>query len=153
MGQLAGQYIENTNPDCGEYSSEPEEVSFSTWRYCCSAQMGRSDGWALMTIAGQLIKQHVPEELTQIKCTAKLTKRADFRLSPPTKDSPDDWHANIFRLDRRFYVIFIQDRTSKSHAYKPIEMEIYTQGVSSQRNTQRRVMISNVSQPHVLVMS
>jgi len=26
MGQLVGQYIENTNPDCEEHSSEPEEI-------------------------------------------------------------------------------------------------------------------------------
>lgn len=32
-----------------------------------ACQIGRADGWALMNIAGQLVKQHAPEELALLK--------------------------------------------------------------------------------------
>ena len=44
-----------------------------------------------------------------IKCTAKLAKRAGLKLSAPEVNSPHDWHANIFTLQRRFYVMFCHD--------------------------------------------
>ncbi len=49
--------------------------------------------------------------MSSIKCTAKLAKRAGIKLDPAAQRSPDDWHANIFTFDRRFYVIFVQDET------------------------------------------
>jgi len=49
--------------------------------------------------------------MSSIKCTAKLAGRAGLRLSPASEDTSDDWHANVFTLDRRFYVIFCEDRS------------------------------------------
>jgi len=49
--------------------------------------------------------------MPSIKCTAKLAKRAGIQLAPAVSQSSDDWHANIFTFDRRFYVIFVHDRT------------------------------------------
>ena len=49
--------------------------------------------------------------MPSIKCTAKLAKRAGLKLNPAPQQSPDDWHADVFSFDRRFYVIFVQDLT------------------------------------------
>ena len=56
-----------------------------------------------------------------IKCTAKLAKRAGLQLSPPSQKSRNDWHANIFTFDRRFYVIFVQDRTRLTCLAGPVK--------------------------------
>jgi hypothetical protein len=49
--------------------------------------------------------------MPSIKCTAKLAKRAGLRLSPASEDTSNDWHANVFTIDRRFYIIFCEDRS------------------------------------------
>ncbi len=59
--------------------------------------------------------------MPSIKCTAKLTKRAGLRLSPPTEDTSNDWHANIFTFDRRFYVIFCEDRSRLTCLAGPVK--------------------------------
>jgi len=59
--------------------------------------------------------------MPNIKCTAKLAKRAGFRIQPPTSDTPDDWHANIFTFDHRFYVIFVHDRSRLTCLAGPVK--------------------------------
>lgn len=59
--------------------------------------------------------------MPSIKCTAKLATRAGFKLALPSEDHPDDWHANIFVIDRRFYVIFCHDRTRLSCLAGPVK--------------------------------
>ena len=49
--------------------------------------------------------------MPSIKCTAKLATRAGLSLSPSSEDTSDDWHANVFTVDRRFYIIFCEDRS------------------------------------------
>jgi hypothetical protein len=49
--------------------------------------------------------------MPSIKCTAKLARRAGLLLSPASENASDDWYANIFIVDRRFYVIFCEDRS------------------------------------------
>ena len=59
--------------------------------------------------------------MPSIKCTAKLAKRAGLSLSPSLEQTPDDWHANIFTFDRRFYVIFVHDKTRLSCLAGPVK--------------------------------
>ncbi len=59
--------------------------------------------------------------MPSIKCTAKLAKRAGFKLDPPAGDSPYDWHANYFTFDRKFYIIFVHDRTRLSCLAGPVK--------------------------------
>lgn len=46
-----------------------------------------------------------------IKCTLKLAKMIGVSLEAPGADSTDDWHANVFTIDRRRYVLFCSDET------------------------------------------
>jgi hypothetical protein len=59
--------------------------------------------------------------MPSIKCTAKLAKRAGFKLERPTQSTPNDWHANIFTFDRRFYVIFVHDKTRLTSLAGPVK--------------------------------
>jgi hypothetical protein len=59
--------------------------------------------------------------MSSIKCTAKLAKRAGFKLEAPIAQSVDDWHANLFTFDRRFYVIFVHDTTRLSCIAGPVK--------------------------------
>ena len=47
--------------------------------------------------------------MPSIKCTKKLADRAGFKLQATIQNTPNDWHANLFRFDRRSYVIFCSD--------------------------------------------
>ena len=58
--------------------------------------------------------------MPSIKCTAKLAKRAGFKLEPRIQSTPNDWHANIFSFDRRFYVIFVHDETRLTSLAGPV---------------------------------
>lgn len=49
--------------------------------------------------------------MATIKCTQKLSKMMGVSLEPPETDSGDDWHANIFVIDRLRYVLFCSDST------------------------------------------
>ena len=49
--------------------------------------------------------------MPSIKLTKKLADRAGLKLLAPTQSTPNDWHANLFRFDRRSYVIFCSDLT------------------------------------------
>jgi hypothetical protein len=55
-----------------------------------------------------------------IKCTKKLGDRAGLKLGPAAQRSDNDWHANIFVLDHRFYVIFCEDRSRFSVLAGPV---------------------------------
>ena len=46
-----------------------------------------------------------------IKCTSKLAKMIGVSLEGPDADSTDDWHSNVFTIDRRRYVLFCSDAT------------------------------------------
>ncbi len=59
--------------------------------------------------------------MPSIKCTKRLATRAGLDLAVPAKDSPDDWHANIFTIDRRFYVIFCEDRSRLTCLAGPVK--------------------------------
>jgi hypothetical protein len=59
--------------------------------------------------------------MPSIKCTVKLFKRAGLKLEAPTQQSPDDWHANLFTFDRRFYVIFVHDKTRLTCLAGPVK--------------------------------
>ena len=59
--------------------------------------------------------------MPSIKCTKKLATRAGLNLSAPESDSPNDWHANIFTIDRRFYVIFCEDRSRLTCLAGPVK--------------------------------
>jgi hypothetical protein len=60
-------------------------------------------------------------QMPSIKCTAKLVKRSGLKLDVPKRQSPDDWHANIFTFDRRFYVIFVHDTTRLTCLAGPVK--------------------------------
>jgi hypothetical protein len=73
--------------------------------------------------------------MPSIKCTAKLAKRAGRQLSPPSQQSRDDWHANIFTFDRRFYVIFVQDQTRLTCLAGPVKkLDLQDLGVLLKRS-------------------
>jgi hypothetical protein len=59
--------------------------------------------------------------MPSIKCTAKLATRAGLSLSPPSENTSDDWHANIFTVDRRFYIIFCEDRSRLTCLAGPVQ--------------------------------
>ena len=58
--------------------------------------------------------------MPSIKCTKKLANRAGIKLAPATEQSDLDWHANLFTLDRRFYVIFCEDTPRLSVLAGPV---------------------------------
>jgi hypothetical protein len=58
--------------------------------------------------------------MPSIKCTAKLAKRAGFKIEAPIEDTREDWHANLFNLNRRTYVIFCHDVTRLSVLAGPV---------------------------------
>ncbi len=49
--------------------------------------------------------------MATIKCTQKLSKMIGVSLEPPETDSEDDWHANVFVIDRLRYVLSCSDST------------------------------------------
>jgi hypothetical protein len=59
--------------------------------------------------------------MPSIKCTAKLARRAGLSLSPPIEDTSDDWHANVFTVDRRFYIIFCEDKSRLTCLAGPVQ--------------------------------
>ena len=59
--------------------------------------------------------------MPSIKCTKRLATRAGLDLAVAAKDSPDDWHANIFTIDRRFYVIFCEDKSRLTCLAGPVK--------------------------------
>jgi len=58
--------------------------------------------------------------MPSIKCTRKLGGRIGIKLLPATQQSDLDWHANLFTLDRRFYVIFCEDTSRLSVLAGPV---------------------------------
>ena len=92
--------------------------------------------------------------MPSIKCTAKLAKRAGLKLSPPSQQSPDDWHANVFSFDRRFYVIFVQDRTRLTCLAGPVKkLDLQDLGVllsRSLRNVLTHEGFSEAAMSHAL---
>lgn len=59
--------------------------------------------------------------MPSIKCTKRLANRAGLSLSPPDSDSPNDWHANVFTIDHRFYVIFCEDKSRLTCLAGPVK--------------------------------
>ena len=58
--------------------------------------------------------------MPSIKCTKKLADRAGFKDLPVAENSDFDWHANLFTIDRRFYVIFCEDASRLSVLAGPV---------------------------------
>jgi hypothetical protein len=58
--------------------------------------------------------------MASIKCTKKLADRAGIKLVGATEQSNLDWHASLFTLDRRFYVIFCEDVSRLSVLAGPV---------------------------------
>ncbi len=58
--------------------------------------------------------------MPSIKCTKKLADRAGLKLTPAVEQSRFDWHAHLFTLDRRFYVIFCEDVSRLSVLAGPV---------------------------------
>ena len=58
--------------------------------------------------------------MPSLKCTKKLADRAGLKLSKATCSTDHDWHANLFVMDRRSYVIFCEDRSRLSVLSGPV---------------------------------
>ena len=58
--------------------------------------------------------------MPSIKCTKKLADRAGLNNLPVAESSDSDWHANLFTIDRRFYVIFCEDASRLSVLAGPV---------------------------------
>ena len=58
--------------------------------------------------------------MPNIKCTAKLAKKVGVKLEPPVEDTKEDWHANLFDLDRQTYILFCHDLTRLSVLAGPV---------------------------------
>ncbi len=79
--------------------------------------------------------------MPSIKCTKKLATRAGFNLSAPEQDSPDDWHANVFTIDRRFYIIFCEDRSRLTCLAGPVKkLDLQDLGTLLQRSIRRTLI-------------
>lgn len=76
--------------------------------------------------------------MPSIKSTKKLATRAGFDLCAPEFDSPDDWHANVFTIDRRLYIIFCEDRSRLTCLAGPVKKpDLQDLGALLQRSLRR----------------